>query len=181
VEEWTRNGESCKKKFEKMALMKIPTGMTEEAKEILEEIEKEERMGIIAANELSDFEELGEEEKRVTALKGAKLLDEEKNIARRPSTRRSLVRDVTASFDVLAASQIKSTKLLCSSMDLWTNEIKAKCGNQTVDELKNLEGRILHIEENMVSMEENMATISSSLDDMNKKMNQILNIILEKK
>jgi hypothetical protein len=194
VEEWTRNGESCKKKFEKMALMKVPTGTTEvppdvkKAKEILEEIEKEERMGVIAANELSDFEELGEEEKCATALKGAKLFDEEKNVARRPSTRRSLVRDVTASFDVLAASQIESTKLLCGSMDLLTNEIKAKRGNQTIDELNNLEGRIERIEENMVSMEENMVSMeenmvmmTSSLDDMNQKMNQILNVILQKK
>ena len=86
-----------------------------------------------------------------------------------------------ASFDVLAVSQIKSTKLLCRCMDLLTNEIKAKHVNQTIDELKNLEGQIEHIEENMVSMEENMVTISSSLDDMNQKMNQILNVILQKK
>jgi hypothetical protein len=57
-----------------MALMKVSTGTTDvppevkKAKEILEEIEKEERMGIIAANELSNFEELGEEEKCATAL-----------------------------------------------------------------------------------------------------------------
>ena len=50
------------------------------------------------------------------------------------------MRDVTSSFDVLAVSQIESTKLLCSSMDLLTNEIKAKCDAQTNDELKHLEG-----------------------------------------
>ena len=47
-----------------MALMKVPTGTTvmppevKKAKEILEEIEKEERLGIIVVNELSNFKEL---------------------------------------------------------------------------------------------------------------------------
>ena len=63
VEEWTQNGE-LSKNIEKMALMKVPTGTAvmppdmKTAKEILEEIEKEERLGMFDANELSDFNEL---------------------------------------------------------------------------------------------------------------------------
>ena len=91
VEDWTQNGESCKK-IKKMALMKVPTGTTvmppevKKEMEILEEIEKEEKLGIIVANEMSNFEELADDKKCSMALKGAKLLDEEKSIAWRPST-----------------------------------------------------------------------------------------------
>ena len=67
--------------------MKVPKGNTimppevKKAKEILEEIEKEERLGMINEDELSDFDDLDDDEKCMIALKGAKLLDDHNNIA----------------------------------------------------------------------------------------------------
>jgi len=49
---------------------------------------------------IEQFQGIGGWQKHAMALKGEKLLDEEKNVAWRPSTWRSLVRDVTLSFDV---------------------------------------------------------------------------------
>ena len=70
-----------------MALTKVPTGTTimppevlKKAKNILEEIGNEERLGTNDANALSDFDELEDDKKCMVALKGAILLKEGKHI-----------------------------------------------------------------------------------------------------
>jgi hypothetical protein len=77
---WARPDDSCKKKFEKLAFMKAPTGAAgvpaevRKAKQLLLKIEEKEGTGIVELNESDDLSCVLDGKKHEVALKGIRLL-----------------------------------------------------------------------------------------------------------
>jgi hypothetical protein len=119
---WVRPGDACKKKFEKLAFMKAPTGTAEvpvdvrKAKQLLLKIEEKERIGILELNDSDDLSCVSEGKKHEVALKGARLFDEESKVARRPVTRNTTSRDIAGSLDRMSSTQLDATKMLCDAL-----------------------------------------------------------------
>jgi hypothetical protein len=160
---WARQGDACKKKFEKLAFMKAPTGTAEvpvevrKAKQLLLKIEETERIGIVELNDSDDLSNVSDGKKREVALKGARLFDDESKVARRPVTRSAASRDIAGSLDRMSSTQLDATKMLCEAL----RDIGSHGDERTEAESKKLKDLELKIE----SLDEKIGTELKNVND----------------
>jgi hypothetical protein len=171
---WARPGDACKKKFEKLAFMKAPTGTTEipvevrKAKQLLLKIEEKERIGVVELNESDDLCDGSDGKKREVALKGARLFDDESKVARRPMTRNATSRDIAGSLDRMSSTQLDATKMLCDALKEIGSHRQVDANNDTESKkLKDLETKIELLDEKfgtqMKNVNDNLMAIISMI------------------
>mmetsp|Transcript_12680 Transcript_12680/g.23765 ORF Transcript_12680/g.23765 Transcript_12680/m.23765 type:complete len:377 (-) Transcript_12680:42-1172(-) len=158
---WARQGDACKKKFEKLAFMKAPTGTTEvpaevkKAKQLLLKIEEKERIGLVELNDSDELSDVTDGKKREVALKGARLLDDESKVARRPVTRNATSRDIAGSLDRMSSTQLDATKMLCDALrDIGSH--RDENNDLDSEKLKDLETKIESLDEKFATQMKNV-------------------------
>lgn len=160
---WARQGDACKKKFEKLAFMKAPTGTAEvpvevrKAKQLLLALEEKERIGIVELNDSDDLSNVSDGKKRKVALKGARLFDNESKVARRPVTRNATSRDIAGSLDRMSSTQLDATKMLCEAL----RDIGSHRDDSTDAESKKLKDLEMKIE----TLDEKIGTEMKNVND----------------
>jgi len=138
---YNRNKNACQQKFFRLADVDKPTGSTfiprhvARAKDIKEQIDAQEVVGLVARNNSStssdeDFEE--DENPRDTALKGSRLMDDDGNL-RRPKTKKQKTTEVADMIVDLAAEHNKGTAMVCSALNSMATAIAQKSSRGVED------------------------------------------------
>jgi hypothetical protein len=186
--------------------MKPPTGCMEipsavrKAKIINEILKKEERFGNSQGNDIESYNDKGNEEKREIGLDGAKLLDEEKKVARRPFTRNHFSKEISASLDRFGLSMAESTKMLCDSlgglvrnegsndeqqangMKELVNKISEKMDNvdSKVVKVDSFERRLDAIDTKMEAVLDHNTKMEGTIDAVHHQLNALMNLLAKK-
>ena len=127
---WSRVGESCKHKFEKMAFAKQPTGQSDiplhilRAKNLKEKIMQNEVIGCVYQNDEGISINDDDEELTCEMLSAASLLSENNGV-RRPLTKPQKLKEASEDIAQVGKDNLEGAKQLTSALNNMAEALKA--------------------------------------------------------
>ena len=153
---WTRTGESCKNKFEKMAFAKQPTGTADipmfvlQSKRIKERISRKEVIGFAGGNDS------GNDDDDFDSLKATKLFNDDGDM-KRPPTKKKKTAQVADAIRDLGADQVLAADKLQSAITSIANAFGNSNTNNNEESVS--ETRLERLEEDVTSMKDTLGDI----------------------